>query len=242
MAAAAVRGDNVADVLMDMAGQMPPNSSAMMSVPPDAGDFSPERLWNACLGNEEEMVLRLRKSVSRCGNHMWGDATVASLLEGALDLNIVMLAMRFPSTAGMVERARSVYASWVDGMMEADPAIADMSDAEIMALMAGRGLTFARAKMRSRAELEREGGSLSANRQPVGTVRRLCSGSVPGGFNFSLDGYVPSRNTIVMLNLGNYHWVPLTVEDGTAGGRGRHILAPGDPARVVIDRMLSKAD
>ena len=106
------------------------------------------------------------------------------------------------------------------------------------------GLTFLKAKMQAQKTVESEmrlqnsdiKENIAARRQPVGTVSALCSGSASNNHNFSTDRYSPSRSTIAIMNLGNYHWIPVAFEDSTRGKRT--ILEPNDPARTILDDML----
>jgi hypothetical protein len=253
-AAAAVSTANAADVLMDMAAQFPRTAAAPMDVPAmpcAAASFSPERAWNDARGDTAAMATALRQAMLTRGNFLWGDATAAALAEMSLDINIVLLAAdKIPRESTAPERrqtalAEMIFGRWVDIMVATHRGIADDERAVVSAL-ANLDLTWDKALRLARAARgappargsdDDDGGKrgwLKGRRQPVGTVRRLCS-EAAGGANISLEGYSGDRPTVVIWNIANVHWVPVGV-----GARSRTVICKDSPLRPHVDRLLNE--
>lgn len=240
LAASQVTPDNAPDVLMDMAAQCPNSLTDRMDEPPDQGPvlFSPERLWNSAAGSKEIMAEGLKTAISTMGNHCWGDATTASLLEWGLGMNIVLLAVdsgiQMPLTSRESSLAKAVYGRWVDGILKENPANATTEVSLIVKALADRGQTWQKA-----VQIARQHGSTVKNqwfrgrRQPVGSTRKLCTNSSDKEVNLSIDGYMDDRPTIVIWNIQNVHWVPVAV-----GPMGATVMEPGNPVRTHVDNLL----
>lgn len=238
-AAAAVTPENAPDLLMDMAAQVPSSISTLMDVPAGAGmggQFSPELLWNSSKGSKEMMAAGLASSVVVSGNHMWGDATLAALLENVLDVNIMLLAVdtgtAVPLTSKEMTLARAIFGRWVERSLEIDPRLLSASKEDVLKLMMSCNLTWDRALKLARMETGSDKNKwLRGRRQPVGTVRTLLTN--PDAGNISLNGYSPNRPTIIIWNRSNAHWVPVGV-----GPFAETLITPQSELRKYIEDLM----
>jgi hypothetical protein len=243
LAASQVTEANAPFILMDMAAQIPPTIQDPMTVSAqeDIGRFSAAELWNKAAGDKTAMVKALKKAISTPGNYMWGDATVASLLEAGLNLNIVLLAHNKIKSdlVGKSEmtatraKAREIYSKWVDMAIAKDASLYELTDTQVVQALKKQGYTIDRAM-----KLASNGSDSSIDlvgwRFPAGTVYRMSKDELGSVVNYSLRGYKDDRDTIFILNKGNVHWVA-----GACVGF-KTILEPSSPDRAYIDSLLKR--
>jgi hypothetical protein len=237
-AANAVTPENAPDVLMDMSAQMPKTLETPMDVSnaPGHGTFSPEILWNDSKGSREAMSTGLKRAIATQGNHLWGDATLAALVEISMNVNIILLAAdsgtRMPPTPKEFMFARTMFRRWVENVFAARPDLAAGSKEEVFASMVAMGLTWDRALSLSRAEVGSErGGWLRGRSQPVGSIRELCTN--PNSGNLTRKNYLDSRPTVIIWNRSNVHWVPIGV-----GPFSETLIKPNTPLRKFVDNLI----
>jgi hypothetical protein len=114
---------------MDMAAQCPKTLDASMDMTMSFGSFSAEHTWNDAKGDPTVMQKHLATALAMPGNYCWGDATAASLLEGVLGVNIILLAGTVEVDTERVERLTfSVYARWVDQALIEHPELMDVAN------------------------------------------------------------------------------------------------------------------
>lgn len=244
-AARAVNASNVRDVLMDMAAQYPQTKDDRMDIPPNqhAGQFSPETVWNMgtdapSASSDNVMIDALRRSLTSPGNHMWGDATVASLLEISENVNIILMAkdmgVSIPPTTWEIDTARTIFSVWVEHSLRDNIALRGTNNLTVLDWMRSRNLTWNRAVQVSRKMYDTENGHswLRGRRQPIGTVRTMYTNPTSG--NISTFGYSRNRPTILLWNVSNVHWMPIGV-----GPNFSTIIHPNSPFRSKIDSLLS---
>jgi hypothetical protein len=242
LAASAVTPENVADAVCDIAAECPETTRSPMQqlggrdVPP--GSYDPAAAWNACGGDMEALAASLRAAVCTRGNYFWGNATVASLLEEVLDVNILLLAADTgaaePLSARELHLARSIVAKWEAEFRRSHPEIG--AEGDVARGMEGAHLTLERAKEIVLRNLRGKNDRwLCARRQPVGSTRLLCSlrGDDPVP-QFSKMRYSGDRATIIVWNRGNVHWVPIAV-----GLNAQTVIEPDSSLRQHVDRLLS---
>jgi hypothetical protein len=243
-AASAVVPENAADVLMDMAAQFPRTPSDPMDIAPAThhAQFAPEIAWNEAKGDPMVMVDSLRRAISTMGNFFWGDATTAALLEISEDVNIIMLSAdtggrdddetRCRATGREISMARSIFRGWVDMAIDRDVSLRGMDAAEVVSHMAKTmGFTWDGALRIAHANVRGQGRWLKGRRQPIGTVRVLCSD--PRSGDLGRVGYSDARPTIVVWNISNAHWVPIGV-----GPRSLTLIPADSPLRRHVDELL----
>jgi hypothetical protein len=238
-AASSVTPENAPDVLMDMAAQCPKSLEAPMDIPnaDNPSAFGPERAWNASGGSRDAMAASVREALSTPGNFCWGDATAAALVEMAANVNVILLAVdagvKMPPTPRELAFARVVFGRWVEATLENGGAGDGSSAESVIATMEAAGLTWPRALALSRADAGFGPGRwLRGRRQPVGTVRELCSSPAEFG-NISMRGYSRSRPTVVIWNRSNAHWMPVGV-----GPASETLVAPESALRLYVDELM----
>lgn len=237
LAASLVTEENAPDILMDMAAQCPKTLEDRMDETPSssAGSFRPEMAWNMAHGSRAAMSEMLRRAIVTRGNFLWGDATIAALLEEGLHVNILLLAVDagvdLPLTGKEVLMAHTVYARWVDGVLNQFPQLMDATNEDIIEFLARNDCTMLKAQKVARNLLG--GGSqwLCARRQPVGSTRELCTNMDSG--DLRARGYSDARPTILIWNRGNVHWVPVAV-----GPAATTVIMPESPLRPSVDKLL----
>lgn len=221
-AASAVTKDNVMDVLTDMGAvrQDEPDFTTPVRFS-SAADVSGQAFDPQAIMQDADPVARLRASIQTRGNHFWGDATTAALLEEALGVNIVLLAASGQAleaqkhkhhahpadqtaTAQAKATARRIYARWVRELLESRPELVNEPSERIIAVLARQGKSAAGAL--SIASVPTTKPALRAWRMPIGTTKRTCDPTDTS--NSKLYGLDPRRPTIVLLNSGNVHWKP----------------------------------
>lgn len=227
-----VTEENAPDALMDMAAQCPASLDAAMHPPannPSSSSFSPESAWNESKGHKDVMAASLRDALNTPGNYLWGDATAAALAEIAYNVNVILLAPQDTFAERDVAVARTIYGRWVENTMSArGDELRRLPAEEVVAVMASIGLTWERAMSLSR---RRVSSAVCGKRQPVGTVRKLCTNPESG--NLSAEGYSPGRPTIMLWNISNVHWVPVSI-----GPSFDTVVPPGHVLRSVVDSLL----
>lgn len=239
-AASSVTALNAPDVLMDMAAQCPKTLDVKMDVPrmQSKNTFSPETVWNNANGSQEEMALELKKAICTPGNYMWGDATVASLVESALNVNVMLLAAYTGSDISPTEKehalTRAVFAGWVVNVIATYPELNKSSAKDVLAFMTSLGLGWNKALsvVCSKSKGTRTETGLRGYRQPIGTIRELVRN--PNAGNISMMGYMNSRPNIIIWNISNVHWVPV--------GVGSHAITkidPNSPLRAFVDGLMA---
>lgn len=247
-AASAVTPANAPDALVDMAAQLPASLSAPMSQSLDRlPGFSPEAAWNAAAGDPVRMAELLAAALR---GHAWGDATAAALLESALGINIMLLALREETTDSWAERVRSaarvIYGRWVDELLAVTPDADARTDDELIAMLADQGMTW-HAAMREAAMspalpplATSRRPVLQGCRQPIGAVHELLSApaSAPTP-HVSRHGYRADRPTALLLNLGNGHWQPVAVSDAVGASPPITLIGPTSPLRAAVDALLA---
>jgi hypothetical protein len=236
LAASAVTSENAPDALMDMAAQMPASLTTPMDVPTNCGQFSPEVLWNESKGSGEAMAIGLKKAIATPGNYLWGDATLASLVEIAANVNVILLAVdagvKIPPTPKELVFARTIFGRWVENTLANKPDLATSSKETVLAFMIGGGLTWDRALALSRRETGFGPGRwLRGRRQPLGSIKEICAN--PNAGNLSSKNYLPNRPTVVIWNRSNVHWVPIGV-----GLSAETLIEPNAPLRAYIDELM----
>jgi hypothetical protein len=242
-AAGAINAGNAADILMDMAAQRPKTVGDRMD-PCPASEFAhqafkPDQAWNANLGNPAGMAEILRAHVLQPGCAIWGDATLAAVLEGALGVNIILLAVdsgaNVPPTPKERMMARTIYSKWIEMLLKQNPGLLEADNGEIVRMLADVGCTIKASQKVARSVLNgHSGGFLKGRRQTIGTVSSLCTeGPRQQGENRSLMGYSATRPTIVIWNRGNVHWVPIAV-----GPKGQTVIRANDCLRGYVDSLL----
>ena len=242
-AAGAVNASNVRDVLMDMAAQCPQTDDGLMDIISqnrNVGQFSPEAVWNMGAGasSKDVMVDALRRSLTVPGNHMWGDATAAALLEISENVNIILMAkdtgVSVPPTTRETDTARTIFGVWVEHSLRNNITLRGADNLTVLDWMRSRNLTWNRAMQVSRKMYDDKDGHswLRGRRQPIGTVRTMYTNPTSG--NISTSGYSRSRPTILIWNISNVHWVPIGV-----GPNFSTIIHPDSPFRSRIDSLLT---
>jgi hypothetical protein len=114
---------------MDMAAQCPKTLDTPMDMPTPFYSFSAEHAWNDANGDPAVMQKHLATALAMPGNYCWGDATAASLLEGALGVNIILMAGSVGVSAEKLKRLTcSVYARWVDQALIEHPELMDVAN------------------------------------------------------------------------------------------------------------------
>lgn len=239
-AASAVTPENAPDILMDMTAQIPATLDALMDVVPgtNGGQFSPEILWNACKGSREAMAEGLRRALLTPGNHAWGDATIAALVELAMNVNIILLAVdtgvKMPPTPRELLFARTIFGKWVENMFAMKPELAAPTSTKeaVLKSMMAIGLTWEKALALSRMETGYGRGRwLRGRRQPLGSIREICQNPASG--NLSAKNYRDDRPTVIIWNRSNAHWVPIAV-----GPSAETVIPPGTPLRQYVDELM----
>lgn len=237
-AASVVTPENAPDVLMDMAAQVPTSLTTPMDVPAGAsgGQFSPEMLWNDSKGSKEQMAAGLKKAIATPGNYLWGDATLAALVEIAMGVNIILLAIdvgsKMPPSPRELLFARTVFGRWVENMFAVRPELSSLSKEDVLAAMNAAGLTWERAIALSRMEFKFSPGRwLRGRTQPLGAIREICAN--PNSGNLSRQNYSASRPTVVIWNRSNVHWVPIAI-----GPLAETVIAPNAPLRPYVDNLM----
>jgi hypothetical protein len=241
IAGSAVTVENAPDALMDMSAQSPANLAAQMDARTDdrgLGQFSPSQAWNEAKGNPALMAAALSGAVKKCGNTLWGDATIACLLEDPLGVNIILLAdsmdVKSPLTGTETKLARQVYAQWVMLYLQDYPEMAKLEDLDIVGGLARLGLTMERAKTSAR-QMSGKHQWIRGRRMPVGSSRALCAitAAADDAVNQVRRGYRADRPTILLWNRKNVHWVPVAV-----GPTCETMIAPDSPMRARVDALL----
>ena len=238
-AASAVTPENAPDVLMDMTAQVPATLETPMDVPQqgNAGQFSPETLWNDSKGSRELMSEGLKKAIATPGNYLWGDATTAALVEKAANVNIILLAIdagvKIPPTSKELLFARTIFGRWVENMFTIRPELGSSSKEAVLSAMNAVGLTWERALSLSRMETGGYGPGkwLRGRSQPLGSVREICENPESG--NLSAKNYSSDRPTVIIWNRSNVHWVPIAV-----GPSAETRMNPDTPLRKYIDGLM----
>lgn len=241
MAAGLVTEENAPDILMDMAAQCPKTVGDPMDVAggpqggPMGGTFKPELAWNEARGSRAAMAQSLKAAIATRGNFLWGDATVAALLEDGLGMNILLLAVdsgvELPLTGRETLMAHTIYARWVDSVLAQHPELMEATNEAIIEFLARCGCTMQRAQRTARDMLGGGAQWLCARRQPVGTTRELCTNMDSG--DLRRKGYSADRPTILIWNRGNIHWVPVAV-----GPTAATVIAADSPLRPMVDSLL----
>lgn len=112
-----------------MAAQCPKTLDTPMDMPMPFYSFSVEHAWNDAKGDAAVMQKHLTTALAMPGNYCWGDATAASLLEGALGVNIILLAGSAEVSPEKLKRLTfSVYARWVDQALLEHPELMDVAN------------------------------------------------------------------------------------------------------------------
>ena len=237
LAASLVTENNAADILMDMAAQCPKTPQDPMDITngPFLGSFRPEVAWNEAKGSTASMVQSLRSAISTRGNFLWGDATIAALLEQGLNMNILLLAVdtgvELPLTGKEILMAHTIYARWVDCVLTQYPELIEASNEIIIDFLSKNGCTMNKAQRAARGMWG--GGSqwLCARRQPVGSTREICTNINSG--DLRSNGYSSQRPTVIIWNRGNVHWVPVAV-----GPMAATVITSDSPLRQSVDNLL----
>lgn len=236
LAASLVTEANAPDILMDMAAQCPKTLQDKMDITAlSPGGFKPEIAWNNANGSAESMAQSLRAAIATRGNHLWGDATIAALLEGGLGVNILLLAVdtgvELPLTGKELLMAHTIYSRWVDCVLARYPEMMQSTNEEIIEFLARNGCTMIKAHRAARTMMG--GGSrwLCARRQPVGSTREMCVNIESG--DLRSKGYSADRPTVIIWNRGNVHWVPVAV-----GPMATTVIEPRSPLRAAVDKLL----
>lgn len=263
-AASAVNPANVDDVLVDMGAVRIDEPDLTTPVRfASATDQSGLAFDPQAIKEGPDPVARLQASIRTKGNHFWGDATTAALLEDALGVNIVLLAATGQAlqaqkhkhhphpaeqTANAQARAtaRNIYARWVRELLETRPELIDQPADRIIAALSRQGKTAAGAL--SIASVPTTNPALRAWRMPVGTTRRTCEAPADPSYapyNSNLHGLDPTRPTIVLLNSGNVHWKPavlavIDTENPTAPDTGEMdpVIPPGTDTADLLRAAL----
>jgi hypothetical protein len=241
LAAEQVTDKNAPDALMDMTACCPKN----LSDPIDAlkeysyQQFKPEQVWNVSKGDPAVMAQLLKLGIATAGNHLWGDATIAALLEAALGVNIILLAANFdpidlPPSPKEIKMGRDVFINWAKFFILKNPDMLHKKADFIAEEMNKQGLNIAAARKAAKKVCMRiEGGYFIGKRQPIGSVRISCAGGEHG--NLNLFGYQMDRPTIIIMNRGNAHWVPVAV-----GEEKETLILPESKKRFLVDLLLIK--
>ena len=236
-AASAVTAENVVQLYEDMAAQCPATAATPMDIPRSQSSyqFSPERAWNQAAGSAPMMRALLTKAITTPGSHLWGDATLAALVEIAEGVNIILLAVdtgvSIPPTAQELVIARTVFGNWVHALFEKQPTLITAPREAILDILTKNDLTWSRAL----ALVRKAGGTgwLRGRRLPVGSVRALCNSAHTDTLNIGTLAYSAERPTILLWNISNMHWVPVGVGDGA-----ETIISPQSPLRQQVDKLL----
>lgn len=225
-AAGAVNVSNAPDVLMDMAAQYPKSIAEPMHLLQSTSPrrFSPEMAWNESRGMRDIMLAQLQTAISTSGNFCWGDATIASLIEDAENVNVILLASS--SSSQHCSSASEIYAKWSIDMLRSQPALREAQPCELVAAMTSRGMTWESAVAMGKKPVR-------AWRYPVGTVSAMYGSSI--NFDAIRFGYSASRPTIVLLNFDNAHWVSVGV-----GPNKETLIHPESCLRPVVDALIEK--
>lgn len=239
LASGLVTPQNAPDILRDMSAQCPKTVADKMDELNEYGyqQFAPDRAWNLCKGDANSMSLLLKTAIITPGNLLWGDATLAALLEDGLGVNIVLLAVdagiNVPCTRRETIMARDIYARWVDALLRYNPELMNVEDTQIVNLLIPYGCTIKAAKDVARKLLGINNGFLKGRRQPLGTVRMMCSEMQNQSVNISLLGYRDDRPTVIIWNRGNTHWIPVAV-----GPNYETVIQPDSPLRQYVDSLI----
>lgn len=237
LAASLVTEGNAADILMDMAAQCPKTLLDKMDITeaPNAGTFSPEVAWNQANGSAAVMAQTLAAALRVPGNYLWGDATIAALLEDGLHMNILLLAVdtgvEMPLSSKEILMTHTIYSRWVDRVLVDYPELLDATNEVIISFLAVNGCTMQRAQRVARNMFGGGTQWLAARRQPVGSTRELCTNMNSG--DLKSRGYSAERPTIIIWNRGNVHWVPVAV-----GPAASTVIYADSPLRPSIDSLL----
>lgn len=241
LAASLITVDNVADILMDMAAQCPKTLMDKMDIPsgviagPMGATFKPEIAWNDANGSTAAMVQTLAAAIRVPGNFLWGDATIAALLEDGLNMNILLLAVdtgvEMPLSSKEILMTHTIYSRWVDRVLADYPELLDATNEAIISFLAINGCTMQKAQRVARNMFGGGTQWLCARRQPVGSTRELCTNMDAGDLRGR--GYSATRPTIIIWNRGNVHWVPVAV-----GPAATTVIYADSPLRASVDTLL----
>lgn len=229
MAAQGVTPELAPYILQDMAAQLPETLQTLMTKSNKSCNnnaFSPECAWNASNGNPEEMANIIKDAVSRMGNYMWGDATIAALLERQLGVNIVLLANV------NVKNPDIVYNEWIKRTcIKYRAQLSGKSRGDVIKFMQQHGLTRERA---AKHTVQQHLGY----RYPLGTVHAMnqikSDKDMP---NMTIKDYRHDLPTVVILNISNVHWVPVCAMTTPI----TTIFLPNTKERTYIDKLLSNS-
>lgn len=248
-AASMVTRDNVVDVITDMVCQLPKNLTDKMDIMQSIGETHRiVDIWNSSNGDLDRMVEGMQNLIKAPGS-IWGDATMAALIERALNVNIILLARHIvvetnkdtwaPKSAEEILSVQDLYSHWVHDFIVKNPSFKTVNSKLTMMKLAEGGYTIESAGRMLSSRIYTETPIVTGRRYPIGSFRMLVSSTAtaaggaptPLPTNYSSMEYDRNRDTIAIINCGNSHWVC---------GHAISTITPTIPNKTGIRRAIDK--